>query len=596
MLSSACSHFSRSAAAKITVTINGQALEAKKGETIIQLADRYHIQIPRLCYHPCLALQGSCGMCVVQCKDASGKEILSNACVTKVANGMVIETKTQRVTQSVRDNLQQLLDVHDERCTGCVANNRCEFRDLTFGAGVSTLKHHPPIPDSIDDTTRSIHVDPSKCIVCGRCVRACKNVAGQKVLKIAQRGDRQCVQTTTGKELAETACVECGQCTLYCPVGAITEKSEYRKLGESIRKHAKKAYVVQVDPAAKVAVSDAFKLKAGTVSTGKIVAALKKLGFDFVFDSAFGCDLHAQQGAQELIEHLKTNKTGVLLTTTCPSFVKFVEQSRSELIPRMSTLRSPEAMLASLIRSTIPKKLQVRPDEVCNVILTTCTAKKEEIERAYLTDAAGAKDTDVVLTVREFVEMVHQAGIDFAALPDDAQFDIAYGTGSGAGNMYGTSGGCMEATLRSAYQILNGKKMPKPVIQKVRGMQAQKIAEVDLGTQKVKVAVVQGLANAMKLLDKIKKKDKTVKDVRFVEILSCPGGCVCGGGSPKPDSKEAMDGRVEGIYELDAKAQMKFPHENRAVCETMKELFAGQSGLQNCHEMLKAAYSHRPGF
>ena len=590
MLSSASSQFSRSAA-KITVTINGRALEAKKGETIIQLADRHHISIPRLCYHPCLALQGSCGMCVVQCRDINGKETLSNACVTKVANGMTVETKTQRVTQSVRDNLQQLLNVHDERCSSCVANNRCEFRDLTFSQGVSSLHHHPPLPDSIDNSTKAIHIDPSKCIVCGRCVRACKNVAGQKVLKIAQRGDRQCVQTTSGKELAETTCVECGQCTLYCPVGAITEQSEQSAVLESIRKHAKKAYVVQVDPAAKVAISDAFKLKAGTVSTGKLVAALKRIGFDLVFDSAFGCDAHAQQGAKELIEHLKTNKQGVLLTTTCPSFVKFVEQSRSELIPRMSALKSPEAILSALIRRVVPEKLKVQPDEVCNVILTTCTAKKAEIERPGYTTEAGVKETDVVLTVRELIDMIRQAGIDFETL-EDAEFDSLFGTGSGAGQMYGTSGGAMEATLRAAYQILNGKKMPKPVIQKVRGMQAQKVTDVDLGTQKVKVAVVQGLANAMKLLDKIKKKDKAVKDVRFVEILACPGGCVCGGGSPKPETKETLEARVEGVYAMDAKAQVKCPCENRLV----KDVFDGKAGLQNVHEILRTTYSHRPGF
>ena len=589
MLASAFTQFSRPAA-KIKVTVNGRSLEANKGETILQLADRNHIPIPRLCYHPCLALQGSCGMCVVQCKDAKGKETLSNACVTKVSNGMTVETCSQRVSQSVHDKLQGLLDVHDERCSTCVANNRCEFKNMVFSHGVVNTKRCPPIPDSIDESCHSVRIDPSKCVLCGRCVRACKNIAGQKVLKVAAKGKRQCIQTTTGAKLNDTSCVKCGQCTLYCPVGAITEKAEENVLLQAMKDRKKKLYVCQVHPAAKVAISEALGLDAGTISTGKLVGALKNLGFDLVFDTAFACDLHAMQSAEELIEHLNNQKDGVLFTSTCPSFINYVEQSRADLIPQISKLKSPVAILSGLIKHTLPKQMQLQAEDIYSVCVTPCTATKDEVNKASL-NVNGVKETDVCLTIRELVEMLKLVGINFADIPDEGQFDNVYGFGSGGGQMYGTSGGVMEATLRVAYGILNGKKMPKPVIQQIRGMQAQKVAEVDLGTKKVKVAVVQGLANAMKLLDKIKKKDKAVKDVRFVEVLSCPGGCVCGGGTPKPRTKEALEERTKAIYELDAKAKIRCPCENTLVKDTVKEL----KDLGNVHEILRTTYSRRSG-
>jgi NADH-quinone oxidoreductase subunit G len=470
--------------------------------------------------------------------NAAGKTSTSNACVTKVAKGLKVETVAPKAVDTAKKNLQKLLDIHDERCTTCVANSRCEFRPVVFGLQLQNLKRAPPIPNSIDESTNAIRLDPSKCVLCKRCVRACKNFSGQNVLKVAKgkAGARQYVQPSSGSNLSQTKCVRCGQCTLYCPVGAITEKSEATAVLAALQNRKKKLYAVQVDPTVSITLSEAL---GQPITNGKVVSALKALGFNVVLDTSFAADIHAVSLARDLIKKLPTPDT--IFTTTCSSFVNYVQKSNTALLGSLSTVKSPTAICSGFIATALSKSKGVNPSDVYAVSVGPCTAKK-----------GGA---DVALTVRELVDLLRLGGIDLASLPE-ANYDLQAGSGSAA--LYGASGGVVEATLRAAYRILNGKDLPDASVQKLRGAGAQKVVTVNLGSQQVKVAAVSGLAEGQKFLDKLKKKDPAVAGVKLVEILACPGGCVVGGGTPKPANKAAIEARVKAVAQSSANAAQKY--------------------------------------
>jgi NADH-quinone oxidoreductase subunit G len=498
-------------------------------------------------------------VCAVQTTNKAGKKAVGNACVTKVASGLVIDTRAGAATS--KNNLQKLINIHDERCSTCVANSRCEFRPLVYAAGVENRPRTPPILNSIDTSTRAVVIDPSKCILCARCVRACRNISGQRVLKVAAKGKRRCVQTSNGKALSVSNCVRCGQCTLYCPVGAITERSEATAVLSALQNKQRKVYAAQIDAAAGIAISDAMGLAPGTVSTGRVVSALHQLGFDLVFDSGFGADVNAILTAQELIASLDDQRP--FFTSTCPAFLNYVERSRPDLIPQLSTVRSPSEIVSELVKNVLGKSKNWQPDEVCCVSIGSCLARKE-------------RQVDAVLTVRELVELVRLSGINFHSL-EDRQFDHVYGSGSGSAALYATSGGALEGTLRAAYQILNKRAIPNAAVQKLWGPAARKVAEIGLGSQTIKVAVLQGLAEAMKFLDLLKKGDPAVQGIKAVEVLACPGGCVGGGGAAKPAGKEVLDARVKAVYRLAAAAAVKAPGDNPLVSPVLATLDAHQT-------------------
>lgn len=587
------SSFSRNAAAIITVVINGKAFEAQKGETILQICDRNGMKIPRLCYHPCLPSQGSCGICAVQVTDAKGEKI-SNACVTKCQNGMQIETRSQKVVNHVQGKLQKLLDVHDQQCTSCVAFKRCEFRKMIYSNGVSNTERAQPIPDTIDLSSPAVKIDPSKCVQCGRCVRACKNNS-LKVLKVAKgKNGRTYVQTTDGRCLNETACISCGQCTLYCPVGAITEKSEVQHILAHVtgsKKH--KLSVAHFTPGVKVGLAAAYKVPVEKISTGRIINALRLLGFDLVLDASFGSDIAMMEDATELANQIKAGNKDIIYTSTCPSWVKFAEQGDKKIIKNLSKTRSPGAITSGIVKNVIAKDRSIKDDEVFCVSFTPCLSKKEEIRRGQLGTENSIPDTDYALSVRELVELFKVAGIDVFEIPEDGKFDMF--EGSGAGALSEITGGYLEGVLREAYQILNNKQMPNLEIEKLHGTAATKIVDVNMGVGKIKVAAIQGIANGAKFLEKVKKNDKSVKGIKFVEIIACQGGCVNGGGSVRPSSKATFEERQNELIKIDGESKIRVSQENPEVQAIYKNVFGKPNSLK-AQEILHTHFTHRAGF
>ena len=580
---------SQSIARNITVTVNGRKLEAKKGETVLELCDRNHIHIPRLCYHPNLPPRASCRVCLVEC---DGKW-LSPACVTTVWDGLKIDTKSEKVVNSVRNNLKELLDCHDETCSDCVANHRCQFRDMNVSFSVKAENSEHKDESAVDRSTNSIVLDTSKCVLCGRCIRACEEVAGQSAIIFGNRAKHMTVQPAGGKTLQDTSCIKCGQCTLYCPVGAITEKSQVQEVMDKLTNKGKKLSIVQVAPAVRVALSEAFGLPEGTNCTKKMVSALRAIGFDLVYDTNFGADLTIMEEATELVNRLQDpNATLPMFTSCCPAWVNYVEQSAPDFIPNLSSCRSPQGMLSSCIKNYLPKVMGIDAKDIINISVMPCTAKKDEIERPALRTKDGLKETDYVLTVRELVELIKLNNIDFNNLPD-SEFDQMFGFGSGAGQIFAATGGVMEAAARTAFEMVTGKNLTNVDLVDVRGMDGLKIATFDLEGTKLKVAVCHGIANTAKLLDMIRSKDPRIADVKFIEVMACPGGCVVGGGTPQPKCKNTFDNRLSGVYRIDSGMNIRLSHENPIIKTLYKDLL-GKPNSHIAHELLHTHYREHP--
>ena len=572
----------------ITVNVNGQNLEAKKGETIMELCDRNSIKIPRLCHHPALPPRASCRICLVEC---DGKW-LSPSCVTQVWDGLKISTNSPKVVQSVKNNLSQLMEVHDERCSTCTANSKCTFRNYCYQFGVDTEERLSPHPQSIDSSSNSIVFDPSKCILCSRCIRACEDIAGQNILEFSRRGSKMMVQPYGGLKLQDTKCIKCGQCTLYCPTGAMREKSQTRQLIQKLKNKDYKLSVVQFAPAVRVNINDALGLKPGTISTGKLVNALRLIGFDIVYDTNFGADMTIVEEANELVERI-TKNTGPLpmFTSCCPAWVNYVEQSRPDLIPQLSSCRSPMGMLSGLIKYQLPKIHKIKPEDIYNVAIMPCTAKKDEIERIQLKTHDGVKETDIVLTVRELADLFKLQGINFTSLSDDAEPDSMFGDHSGAGAIFANTGGVMEAAIRTAHDTITGKSLEKVEYECVRGFEKSiRIATIKMGETPVKVAVVHGIANCEKLLEKIKNKDQEFKDIIFIEVMACPGGCINGGGSSPCEDSQQLKNRIDAIYKIDNNKIIRKSHDNPRVKEIYK-IALEKPGSHLAHELLHTPYT-----
>jgi len=574
----------------ITVTVNGRALEAKKGETVMELCDRNGIKVPRLCHHPALPPRASCRICLVEC---DGKW-LTPSCVTQVWDGLKISTNSPKVVESVKNNLNQLMEVHDERCSTCTANSKCNFRNYCYQFGVDTPKRLAPHPDNVDRSSHSIVFDPSKCILCSRCIRACEDVAGQNVLEFSRRGSKMMVQPYNGFKLQETKCIKCGQCTLYCPTGAMREKSQTRDVINRLKTRDFKLSIAQIAPAVRVNINDALGLKPGTISTGKLVNALRKIGFDIVYDTNFGADMTIVEEANELVERV-TKGTGVfpMFTSCCPAWVNYVEQSRPDLMPNLSSCRSPMGMLSAIIKNQIPQIKNVSASEIFNVAIMPCTAKKDEIERSQLRTHDGVKETDIVLTVRELADLFKLQGINFTEMSDDDAPDSLFGEYSGAGAIFANTGGVMEAAVRTAHDQITGKSLERIEYHEVRGFErAIRIATINMGGKDVKVAVVHGIANCEKLLEKIKNGDEEFQNVLFIEVMACPGGCINGGGSSPCEDAQQLKARIDAIYKIDNTRAIRKSHENPRV-KDLYEKVLGKPGSHLAHELLHTPFSYK---
>ena len=448
-------------------------------------------------------------------------------------------------------------------------------------------------PIMVDTSSNSIQFDMSKCIGCNSCVRACKTVAGQSILKLVPHNGKKIAQTVVGKHIEETKCIGCGQCTLGCPTGALVEKDGITPVLDVIKNKNGRVVVAQIAPAVRINMAEALGVPAGTVTTGKLVSALRKLGFDYVFDTNFGADLTIVEEATELIQRLNTPGSALpMFTSCCPAWVNYVEKSAHDLIPHLSSCRSPVGMISSCIKNIFPQQIGKTAAEVINVAIMPCTAKKDECKRPQLRTKDGVQETDFVITSRELAKMIKAAGIKYKELKD-SECDNIYSEASGGGAIFCATGGVMESATRSAYKFVTKKDLAPIEFTQIRGLTGIKMGQVDLNGRVIKVAVAQGIKNAMEMIKKIKSGDPQYKDVLFCEVMACPGGCVGGGGSPKAKTKKTMEKRLDATYSIDRKSKHRTPQDNEQLCQLYKDSIGGKFGSHKAHELLHTHFTAR---
>ncbi len=566
---------------KINLTIDGIQVEAHEGEMVLEAARRAGIDIPTLCYHPAVGPIGSCRVCVVEIENGRG---LPASCVTPVREGMVVRTNTEAVREARRTVVELILASHPQDCLQCERNGKCELQELAMRLGIRESRFHREKEHRESDTSSVALVrDPEKCILCGRCVKMCSETQTVGALGFAYRGTDALVTPMFERGLAESKCVSCGQCAKICPVGAIHEKEEWQKVADMIS-DPDLHVVVQVAPAVRAAIGEEFGIPAGTPVTGKLATALKRLGFDAVFDTQFTADLTIMEEGTELLERMKTKGPLPLVTSCSPGWIRYAETFHPEFIPNISSCKSPQQMMGAVIKTYYADKAGIDPDKIASISVMPCTAKKFECARPEM-NGSGRRDVDVVLTTRELARMIRQAGIRFEELPD-GEFDAPLGISTGAATIFGVTGGVMEAALRTVYEIVMKKPLGKVEFLQVRGMDGIKEATIDLGGTKVRVAVAHGLSNASKLLKHIKETGETY---HFIEVMACPGGCIMGGGQPRSIDSDIAVKRAAALYTEDRSMEMRKSHENPAVARLYEE-FLQKPGSDIAHKLLHTTY------
>ncbi len=572
----------------VNIKINGMALSVPQGSTILEAARYAGIEIPTLCYMKEINAIGACRICVVEVK---GARSLVAACVYPVNEGMEILTNTPAVRKSRKTTLELILSNHDKKCLSCVRSGSCELQKLCNEYGVDENKYAGvTTPSEIDDSVAHLVRDNKKCILCRRCVAACKEqYVG--VIGANARGFDTNIGCAFEKKLADVPCISCGQCIVACPTGALTEKDQTDAVFEAIADPSKHV-VVHTAPSIRVTLGECFGMPIGTNVEGKMVAALRRLGFDKVFDTDFGADLTIMEEATEFLNRVKNGGTLPFITSCSPGWIKFAETYYPEFIPNLSTCKSPQQMEGAAIKTWYAEKNGINPEDIVVVSVMPCTAKKFEAGRDDQ-NAAGVPDVDIALTTRELARMIERAGINFNILPDE-QFDSILGESTGAAVIFGSSGGVMEAALRTAADVLSGENLANIEYHEVRGMADVKEATYRMGGMDVKVAVCSGLSNVAKLLDAIKAGEKSY---HFIEIMCCPGGCINGGGQPlQPASVrnfvDVKGLRSKAIYEADVNKPVRKSHQNAAVKLAYDEYF-GAPGSHKAHEVLHTSYVKR---
>ncbi len=576
----------------ITARINQIEVQVPEGTSILDGARRVQVKIPTLCKHKDLLPTAACGICIVRNK---GGNKLIRACCTPLENGMEITTHDHEIVDVRRATLELILSNHPQACLTCGRNGECELQSLAadFNIPVETIKRYvkdtPP-----DRSTGSIILEFQKCIKCGRCIQVCQEVQNVWALSFLDRGINTRMAPAGDITLAESPCVKCGQCSAHCPTGAIVENDETPIVWEALH-DPNKVCVVQIAPSVRVTVGEAFGLPPGTNLTKKLYAALRRLGFTAVFDTNFSADLTIVEEASEFIERF-VHKRGPLplITSCCPSWTDFMEKNHYDFIDNFSTAKSPQQMLGVLAKTYYAQKLGIDPSKMFVVSIMPCTAKKYELSRTDEMYASGFKDVDVALTTRELARMLKQSGIEFLSL-EDGQPDSILGEYTGAGTIFGATGGVMEAALRTAYFYATGKKLESLELDAVRGLQGVKEATVMVAGSPVRVAVAHGLANVEAVLNRVRESWKAGEELpyHFIEVMACPGGCIGGGGQPYGVDNERRKLRTAGLYQDDRDSTIRCSHENPEVIRVYSE-FLGKPLGARAHELLHTRYTARP--
>ena len=575
---------------KVTLTIDGQKVEAAPGSTVLEAARKIGIHIPTLCYLKDINEIGACRMCIVEVK---GAKTLQTSCVLPVSEGMEIITNSPAVRESRKFVLELLLSDHNVECPTCVRNLNCELQKLSEELGIKSIRYPGEKHRSIfDDFSPSIVRDTSKCILCHRCISTCHDIQGVGVIAPNFRGFHTVISPVYNMSLAETPCVNCGQCIISCSVGALKEKDDTHKVWQALA-DPDKFVVVQTAPAIRVSLGEEFGKEPGAVVTKQLPAALRKLGFDKVFDTDFTADLTILEEGSEFLDRLQNGGKLPLITSCSPGWIKFCEHYYPEFLENLSTCKSPQQMFGALVKTFYAEKMGLDPSKIFSVSIMPCTAKKYECLRPEM-NSSGYQDVDVVLTTRELSRMLKEAGIDVNKLPE-GEFDEPLGISTGAAAIFGATGGVMEAALRTVYEIVTGKELENIDFSEVRGVEGVKEATIDMEGIKVNVAVAHSLSNARKILDRVKNGKA---DYHFIEIMCCPGGCVGGGGQPLLSSVERWEIdyreiRGNAIYRVDQSMPLRKSHENPAVQALYKEYLGTPLG-QKSHQLLHTHYTKRP--
>ena len=568
----------------INVSIDGIQVSIPKGSTVLDAARAAGIYIPTLCHMDGHKPLGACRVCLVEIE--GGRGALQASCSFPAADGMVVRTNSRRVHNARKAVVELMLSAHRQDCNACNRTLNCELQDIAKRLGIRENRFEGEMPPRIMDTSSpSIVRDSSKCILCRRCVEVCQNVQTVGTLFAVDRGFDTVIAPTAKKELTEAVCVACGQCVLACPVGALYEKSHIDRVWEAID-DPDKHVIVQTAPAVRVAIGEEFGLPAGSRVTKKMVAGLRRIGFDKVFDTDFTADLTILEEGTEFLGRLKNNGTLPMLTSCSPGWINFIEYFYPELLPNLSTCKSPQQMFGALAKTYYAEKMGVKPEDIYSVSIMPCTAKKLEAGREEMSVVNGLHDVDAVLTTREAAQMMREAGVDFVNLPDEP-FDEPLGIATGAAVIFGATGGVMEAALRTVYEVVTGETLENVNFEAVRGLEGVKEATVKIGDIEANVAVASGLSNARKLMDLIMEGKA---DYHFIEIMCCPGGCLGGGGQPIPTNDEVRKARMEAIYAEDEGLPIRKSHENPAV-QTLYEEFLGEPNSHKAHQLLHTHYT-----